>query len=367
MPPRRANPTSNQDDHFFTNQLIGETPPSFSTLERLYLLSARLYELRPWDLVDESELILTRDSATGETCYCSIMGSLGEVLAVHAYIGVESYRLFRKVSAGEVSGAGEFFEAQHSVYLEFVPARELDAQDRKLLTALHHNIRAAGASPIFRASRPGFFPWYVTEQEARLLEECLRAVIVICSGVSAQPGLKYWERNYTYPLVSRTGEKEGEPRYSVEFVEATLPQQPPLAPVQLEPEQLRRLRNRDYPVGGALELDHFSSGAKIGEKNERKACVRVAVAVDAASGFLFPPELASPELSVADALGMAIIRAAESSRALPREVRVSNRRFKDCLEPLAEVCGFSVKVVRSLPALAEAREALLRMLAGSPM
>jgi hypothetical protein len=367
MSRRRANPTRNECDRFFTNQLTGETPPSFSTLEKLYLLSARLYELRPWYLVEETQLILTRDSVTGETCYCSIMGSLGEVLAVHAYIGIEAYRLFRRVSAGEVSGAGEFFEVQHSVSLEFVPASELDAQDRKLLTALRHNIRAAGASPVFRATRPGFFPWYVTEEEARLLDECLRAVIVICSAVSAQPGLKYWERSYTYPLVSRSDEQEGEPRYSVEFAEATLPYQPPLAPVQLETEQLRRLRNRDYPVRGTLELDHFSSGAKIGEKNERKACVRVAVAVDAASGFLFPPELAPPELSVADALGMAIIRAAESSHSLPREVRVSNQRFKNCLEPLAEVCGFSVKVVRFLPALAEAREALLRMLAGSPM
>ena len=151
MSPRRAKSTSSEDDHFFTNQLIGETPPSFSTLERLYSLSAQLYALRPWHLLDESELMLTRDSATGETCYCSVMGSLGQVIAVYAYIGVESYRLFRKLSAGEVSGAGEFFEVQRSVSLEFVPARELDVHDRKLLTALRHTIRSAGASPIFRA------------------------------------------------------------------------------------------------------------------------------------------------------------------------------------------------------------------------
>jgi hypothetical protein len=291
------------------------------------------------------------------------MGSLGEVLAVHAYIGVESYRLFRRVSAGKVSGAGEFFEAQHSVYLEFVPANELQAQDRKLLTALRHPIRG-GASPVFRASRPGFHPWYVTEQEARLLLECLRAVIVVCSAVSVRPGLNYWERSYTYPLVSRVDQNQGEPRFSVEFVEAILPPEPPLAPAHLGPEQMGRLRKRDFPIRGTLELDHFSSGAMIGEKNERKACVRVAVAVDADTGLLFPPELAAPEVSIADALGMAIIRAAEGGRALPTEVRVVNQKFKECLDPIAEVCGFPIKVVRSLPALAKARKALLRMLAG---
>jgi hypothetical protein len=208
-------------------------------MERLYALSAKVYALRPWEVLEEGEFVLTRDSGTGEACYCAVMGALGQVIAVYAYIGVESYRLFRRMLAGEVSGAGEFYELQRSVSLEFVPARELDAQDRKLLTALRHPIRSAGASPVFRAGRPGFFPWYVTEQEARLLEECLRAVIVICSAVSANPKLNYWERHYTYPLVSRVDGKDGESRYSIELAEATLPQEPPLAPAHLGPEQVR--------------------------------------------------------------------------------------------------------------------------------
>jgi hypothetical protein len=363
---RTESPASSQDARFFADALSGETPPSFATLEKLYVLSSQLYALKPWYIVNENQLILIRGSATGETCYCQVMGSLGEVVAVHAYIGVESYRLFRRVAAGEVSGAGDFFEVQHGLSVEFVPARELKPQDRKLLNALRHPIRS-GASPIFRASRPGFFPWYVTEGEARLLEECLRAVLVICSAVSAQPELNYWDRLYSYPLVSQVEEKDGKVRYSVETVEVTLPPEPPLAPARLGAEQLGRLRNRDFPVRGTWELDHFSSSAKIGEKNERKACVRVAVAVDSHSGFLFSPELVSPEVSIADGLAMVIVRAAEASRALPKEIRVSNHKLKECLSPIAEVFGLSVRVVRSLPALAEAREALLQMLAGSPL
>jgi hypothetical protein len=92
--------------------------------------------------------------------------------------------------------------------------------------------------------------------------------------------------------------------------------------------------------------------------------MRVALAVDADSGFLFPPELAPPGVSVADALAMAIIKAIETSRTLPSEVRVPSRKLKDCLNPISEVCGFPVKVVRALPALAEAREGLMRMMEG---
>ena len=126
MPRPSASSNNSKPDQFFTNELIGEIPPSYSTMHRLYELATQLFTLSPWHVLDETELVLTRDSATGETCYCSVMGALGEVVAVHAYIGSESYRLFRRVSAGEVTGAGDFYAAQHSVYLEFVSAAELE-------------------------------------------------------------------------------------------------------------------------------------------------------------------------------------------------------------------------------------------------
>jgi hypothetical protein len=251
------------------------------------------------------------------------------------------------------------------VYVEFAPRADLDGEDRKLLTALGHPLRAAKTSPMFRAVRPGFHPWFVTEEEGRLLAECMRAIILICSEVSTQADPKYWDRADTYPMVLRVDGERGEPRYHVELVEATLPSEPPLPPARLGEEQLRQLRDRDHAVRGVMELDYFLSGAVIGKKNERKACVRVALAVDAGSGILFPPELAAPGVSVGDALAAAIAKAIETTRAFPQEVRVQSRRFKDCLNPIAEMFGFPIKVARSLPALAEARASLLRMM-GDP-
>jgi len=194
MPRQGANSAGSKPDQFFAKELSGETPPFLFHHGKALPAGRQPVCLEPWDVLDETELVLTRDSATGETCYCSVMGALGQVLAVHAYIGTEGYRQFRRVAAGEIAGAGEFYERQHSVYVEFVPRAELDGQDRKLLTAMGHPLGAVKASPIFRANRPGFRPWFVTEEEGRLLAECLHAVIVICSVVSTQPGLEYWNR-----------------------------------------------------------------------------------------------------------------------------------------------------------------------------
>jgi hypothetical protein len=89
------------------------------------------------------------------------------------------------------------------------------------------------------------------------------------------------------------------------------------------------------------------------------------LAVDAQSGFVYAPEVSSPEPSKGDVLMRVILRAIESACALPREVHVRGGEFKLLLEPLAEALGFSVKVMKSLPALDFAKCDLLEMM-GDP-
>ena len=72
-------------------------------------MASDLYGVRPWQFLDEDNLIVVRDSVSSELCYCSIMGALGEVLSMHAYIGAEGLRQFRRMEAEEIADPGEFF------------------------------------------------------------------------------------------------------------------------------------------------------------------------------------------------------------------------------------------------------------------
>jgi hypothetical protein len=216
-------------------------------MERLYRLASDLFGLRPWQVLDEDNLIAVRDSVTGEPCYCSVMGALGEVFSMHAYIGAEGLRQFRKMEAEEITDPGEFFASTHCIYVEFVRKAELLRQDRELLAALGHPQGRGLASPIFRTMRPGFLPWFVTEEEARTLAECMRAVIVVCAAVSSQESAKFWELADTYPMVTRM--EGAEPRYHVEMFHSTLPPEAPVAPVRLAEETLLAVRARTMPCG----------------------------------------------------------------------------------------------------------------------
>src|ERR1035437_4139408 len=133
MPRKRTSPVTVTPRRCFAKERAGETPPSFSAMARLYGLASDLYGLRPWRVLDEDNLIVIRDSVSDELCYCSIMGALGEALSMHAYIGTDGLRQFRKMEAEEIADPGEFFASTHCVYVEFVPKAELLRQDRELL------------------------------------------------------------------------------------------------------------------------------------------------------------------------------------------------------------------------------------------
>jgi hypothetical protein len=347
---------------WFVKELAGETPPSFPAMERLYRLASELYGLQPWRVLNEDHLIVVRDSVSGELCYCSVMGALGEVHSMHAYIGTEALRQFRKIEAKEISDPGEFFASTHCVYVEFVPKAELLRQDRELLAALGHPQGRGLASPIFRTMRPGFLPWFVTEDEARTLAECMRAVIVICTAVASQKQLKFWEVADTYPMVSRA---EGpEPRYQIEMFQSILPPEPPIAPVRLAEDVLLALRGQDYAVRGVMELDLTYSGAAIGKKGERNFCAAIAMAVDADSGMVLAPEVAPSSVVAGELLAKVFFKAIQASRTLPKEIRVRSRRMKDCLAPLMGSFGVVVNFAQRLPALDKAQSHLLGFFRG---
>jgi hypothetical protein len=331
-------------------------------MERLYRLASDLYGLLPWRVLNEDNLIAVRDSVTDEVCYCSVMGAVGEVLSMHAYIGTEGLRQFRKMEAEQIADPGEFFASTHCVYVEFVPKAELQRQDLELLAALGHPQGKGLASPIFRTMRPGFLPWFVTEQEARTLAECIRAVIVVCAAVASQQSMKFWELADTYPMITRA--EGAEPRYHVEMFHSVLPPAPPVTPARLAEETLLAVRAQDYAVRGVMELDITYSGAAIGKKGERNACASIAIAVDAESGMVLAPEVTDARVAAGDALATVFFKAIQVSRTLPKEVRVRSQKFKDSLAPLMDSFGVIVRVASRLPASDEARSHLLAFLGG---
>jgi hypothetical protein len=293
------------------------------------------------------------------------MGELREVRALHAYIGPEGYRFFRRIYSGVPMMAGEFIATQRSVNVDFVPLGELTPPDRDLLKVVGLPFKRGTLAPIFRASRPGYHPWYVTEGEARILAECQRALITLCDLLKTNPNLGYWDKQSVYPLLARRAEEGNAEEFQIRLIDAPSFPLPMPNLATLDEANLQRIRGSRYPLQGVLEVDHFYGMGMIGEKHQRKACIRMALAIDAKSGFAYPPEVSSPDAPTADVLARVVLRAIDSSGTMPREIHVRSGEFKALLKPLAQALGFSVRAKESLPALDFAKNHLLEMM-GDP-
>jgi len=64
---------------------------------------------------------MIKDPASGEMCYCSVMGALGQVYSLQVYIGSEGYQLFKRIAVGQPITAGEFFASQRGVSSSLCP------------------------------------------------------------------------------------------------------------------------------------------------------------------------------------------------------------------------------------------------------
>jgi len=333
-------------------------------MKALYDSAMDLFARQPWVRLTEDELVLVETPKSAELCFCSIMGALGEVRALYVYIGPEAFQTFQRLQQGDAMTVGEFYAGLSGVSVEFVRASELTPPDRAALKACGHPFRRGILAPIFRSSRPGYHPWYITEGEAKILDECQQAVARMCDLVKAHPEQRYWSKKGVYPLFSFQGDS-GEDNYFRIRAQEVPRYSRASKPATLDPSRIKRIHERNDPVGGVWEVDHFYGPGMIGKKNERKACFRMGLAVDAETGYAFPPEASMPEPSTGEVLTCVLFNAMEAVGARPAEVCVRDGEFKVLLDPLAQALGFRVKIANSLPALDFAKGELLKMM-GDP-
>jgi hypothetical protein len=284
---------------------------------------------------------------------------------VHVYIGPESYRFYRKVSNGVPISAGEFFASQHALSLELILASRAALPDRQLLKAVAYPMRKGVPVPQFRAFRPGYRPWYVTQREATLLIYCLRAVLSFCASLTPSDVEKYWSLEDMFPFISPTESDASLRNYAITMVKTSEPPPTLLAAPKLDARKVDEVLRRNYSSGSVFEADYFVMSAAVGGPNERKACTRVGLVTDAATGMLFPPELGRDTDSAGNILVRAILSAVHTAQCRPQEVRVKDGNFKTLLEPLASCLDFSLHVAKSIPSLEEAKDSLFKTM-GEP-
>lgn len=156
--------------------------------DRLYELAFAFRKTKLWKYLYDSDLFAV-SLPNGEIGYCSIMGLLGEHLALALYVGnkgLDSYRLLLDLGERNMSPlkAQEFMLAQNCLQCSFESKDALTPQElssaRAYAAAHGLTIRGAKAFPQLLRYQPAHYPWPISGQEdLQLIGTALEAALAV--------------------------------------------------------------------------------------------------------------------------------------------------------------------------------------------
>jgi|GEM_PF-1018683 len=343
-----------------TNSSRGPKPPAVqhSTWQELYAAARRVHEMKPWEFLDDLDVVVVRDPASGQTGHGVFMGSGGTLFGFCVYRGAGGFYTYKDLIDGKNKGmSDEYLDALDCLKLEFGSREELEPEDLSVIRSLGLSFRGQHSWPQFRRFTPGYAPWFITESEAKFLTLCLEAG---CHHHDRVDRMEIDEslRKGEYLVYSPVGVAPGfESRWE------QLPERPTGGaprPV-LDIKRLNALRSLTPAAGVAWEADVFHIPVGILDR-DRPYMPRMAAACEEASGFVLDTEMSPPEPSTPQLLVNIVCSAAEKSRMLPETVFVKGANEEAALAPLAKTLGFNVGRRKRLKTIQQFKTAAIKQL-----
>jgi len=329
--------------------------PTLDELRRLYEAAAHLKQEGPWEWMLEDEIFGVRNPETGEVGYVSIMGTLGEHLALALYLGSEGLYGFWRLSQGQEPDIPELILETRHLQVSFEDRNTLHAKDRETIKALGLKFRGQQAWPMFRSYVAGHAPWFVTPEEARFLLVAIEQALEVTRRLHDDPEpLEPPDRDQ---YLVRVHTEQG--WVDEWFTPPPPPQYMPPAP---DPERLADMRRSLPHQQWILQASLSLMGIYVREKDQARPYLPyLLLVVEAASGMIFGTELLFAEPSLESMWGKVqaeFVNILTRMQGVPYRIEVPDKRLHSLLAPIAAGLGTQLHISRRLPALDAARHAL---------
>jgi hypothetical protein len=346
--------------------------------------------LAPWEWMEETDLFGVQDPVTGEIGFVSVMGALGEYRAIAVYRGIEGllgwidFHSALELDPELPDAARLLLETPH-LHVSFSDSALFEKRDRDLLKGV--GLKFTGGRPLFRSSRPGYHPWYVTREEARLLIHTLSQTFIIAERLAEDPdSLVFSEDGEHATFLVRVSHEQGSdnhpsgygtpaemlgrgPRSAppgtpelvwedrIQKISLRRPQMVPLAIEAAVLSKLQRLTQTQLE----MEADLFMGPGAVGKRGDRPAAIYMLMLADHESGFIFGFEAMAAEQGLAAMYADAANRLARfflKAQLLPKRLMIRSDRLFELLEPLTQKLNIELFRADELPAIEEAAEAI---------
>ena len=339
--------------------------PTLEEWGRLYQAAMAIKELAPWEWMDETDIFGLENSETGELGFVSVMGALGEHLAVALYYGSEGLYGFQQVCATGDYGAPEDILDVRQVQASFEDRELVEKADRQVIKSLGLHFRGPKAWPIFRSYEPGYLPWQLAAEEVRFLTLALEQLLEVAPRFIEDPLLLDTGDNEDTYLI-RTPKGQGEALVWEDERRQVPPPDPVEMVLRVDPEVLERVRSLPQS-DEVLEVDCTVAYTPIGERNERPYLPHLLLMVDSDTGMVLGLELLVPDPDINSMwaeLPQVLLSHLDRQGLRPRQINVRSPKVRSLIAPVLRDVGVRVQRVLVLDAAEEARESLKETLMG---
>jgi hypothetical protein len=330
-------------------------PPTLEQWKRLYELMAQIKELTPWEWMEESDIFGVQIPKTGEVGFVSVMGMLGEHLAVAVYQGAKGLGGFWEMHSAGHKLTPEFVLQIPQLQASFEDRELISKEDREVMKKLGLKYRGAKAWPQFRSYRPGCFPWLIEKDEAGRLICVLEQLLEIAPRFREDPNLfTPTTANHDYLVrVDNNGGWEDSIKH-IEFREEKT------INLLMNDEALEHLRTL-MPGRLTIEIDLYMLSEPVQEKpKERPFFPFMLMLADHESGMILGIDMLTPLPSLEEMWSEvpAIVVEKLADNLPPKEIHVKDDMLHLLLQPVAQEVGFNLKKQSRLKQIDHAKREL---------
>jgi len=335
---------------------MSETVPSLDQWKNIYGLALRFKQAAPWTWMTDDLLFGVQHPKTGKIGYCCVIGNLGEVFGLIVYKGAEGLASYRKLyEAMTPENNFDVFLSQDCLKLTFNDREETEAEDRQLFKNLDLKFRGRNAYPVFRNMSPGYYPWFITAEDAELLQIALEQAVDVCLRYRENKALLDAVPSGEY-LVRTRDDREGSGAWHDSWSKPGPLPRAPIVSAVIDELRLRRIKSSAKRTTAIWEFDYAYADMPIQEqKADRPFFPLMLLIVDRESGFILDTTMAAPHSSRYE-LSERFIHVVEKNELLPREVHVAKDEAAAMLEPILSRFNAKLTKVKKCGEIEKARK-----------
>ncbi len=339
-----------------------ESKPALEEWKTLYDAAVEFRKIEPWKWVKETDVFGVQNPWTGEIGYCCIMGEMGEVLAMAVYHGTEGLNGYLKILKKQVEpDDSESLFIQDCLIVMFENKRFVEKEDVQLIIKLGYTFKGKNAWPVFKSYKPGFFPWFLSEDEVSYMTVALRQAKDMCLRLKENNKLLQSPGGNIY-LTRISEAADGGLVWKDEWKEPAPLRKRDYPNDLIDEVRIQRIKNSVKQSPAVWEIDFFFAPTPVREEGRPFFPYAIMLA-DHDTGFIYDVHLANCDNYMKE-FPEKLLSCMENTSTVPLEILVRKDEVARVVKPYTSKLNIKLSETKKLQNIDNAKRAMMRHFKG---